>query len=217
MKKSNIIGVYGGSFDPVHLGHLRFAELAAEFFNLEKVIFVPTYKLPHVYKEKVSSYNLRYEMLKLAIAQNKKFEVSDIEAKREEKSYTIDTLKEIRKLYNNKIIAFLMGSDSFLKIDTWKSWEILIREFIHIIAVRPGAEMSKLKAFMKKYKLNYKIFTIKEKPQDLLNLNILKDKTILDISSTLIRKRTKEGKSVRYLVPEEVNNLIISKDLYKEE
>jgi len=218
VKNSNYIGVYGGSFDPVHLGHLRFAELSIEIFNLEKIIFIPTYNLPHTYKNRVSHYDLRYKMLELAISDNKKFEVSDIESKRKGKSYTIDTLNEMKKIYSEKKIVFLMGSDSFLKINTWKSWKDLINNFTHIIAVRPGAEMYRIKKIIKKYDLDYSVFTKENKElTDLKNLNILKDRTILDISSTVIRARIKKGESIRYLVPEKLNDFILSNNLYKEE
>ncbi len=217
MEKFSKIGIYGGSFDPIHFGHLRFAEISREIFGLEKVFFVPTYTLPHKYKFKVSDFKLRVRMLNLAISNNNEyFEVSEIESKRKEKSYTIDTLKEFSKLFPEKKIFFLMGSDSFLKIETWKEWKRLLNEYSQIIAVRPGADFSQVKKLIKKIRLKYSVIK-REKTNEFEKINILIDSTILDISSTEIRKRIAEGLSARYLIPENVYALINKENFYKEE
>ncbi len=219
-QKINTIGVYGGSFDPIHIGHLRFAQLAIEYFSLEKILFIPAYNLPHTYKDKVSDFKLRVKLISKAIEDNDKFELSEIESKREDKSYTIDTLRELNIIYPNAKLFFLMGSDSFLMINTWKNWKTLLNEYSHIVAVRPGYTLKKIEEFAKSFNLKYE--TISERKignfyNEHLSIKILTDSSILDISSTDIRKRLKEGRDIRYLVPEKVYNLIISENLYREE
>ncbi len=216
MEKVNKIGIYGGSFDPIHFGHLRFAEISREIFGLEKVFFVPTYTLPHKYKFKVSDYKLRVKMLNIAINNNEYFEISEIESKRSGKSYTIDTLKEFSKIHPEKEIFFLMGSDSFLKVETWKKWKDLLNEYNHIIAVRPGTKFSQVKELADRINLKYSVIK-REKANNIGKINILIDSTILDISSTEIRKMIMKGLSIRYLVPKTVYDLINKENLYKEE
>ncbi len=216
LKDKGRIGIFGGSFDPIHIGHLRFAEISREIFSLEKIIFIPAYRLPHTYKHGASDYYFRYEITKKSIKENKYFEISDIESKREKESYTIDTLKIFKKRFPEKELFFLMGSDSFEKIETWKEWQTLLTEFNHIIAVRPGYEEQKIYKLLKSYGLEYKVIdTIKkENNYKKSNINILVDKSLIEISSTEIKDFIKQNKSVRYLVDETILEDIIK--YYKE-
>ena len=211
LNKKNRLGIFGGSFDPIHIGHLRFAEIAREIFKLEKVIFIPAYKLPHTYKSDASDYKFRLKITRKATEDNRFFEVSDIESKREEKSYTIDTLRLIKKRNMGKELFFLMGSDSFEKMDTWKDWRELVNEFKHIIAVRPGDELETVYGFLKKHDLNFSLFDSIEKedspPEK--NINILLNDSLIKVSSTEIRELIRQGKSVKYLICDKINNDII--------
>jgi nicotinate-nucleotide adenylyltransferase len=212
LKNKGRMGIFGGSFDPVHIGHLRFAELSREIFNLEKIIFIPAYNLPHTYKSNASDYNFRYKITKKSISGNRYFEISDIESKREKKSWTIETLRIMKEIYPEKELYFMMGSDSFEKIDTWKDWRTIISEYKLIIAVRPGMEIKSIYKILNGFGLEYSEFNILKNSQanKEKNINILIANSLIQVSSSQIRELVKQGKSVRYLI-----NDIIYEDIKK--
>jgi len=187
----------GGVFDPIHYGHLFTAEEARINYQLDKVIFVPCHKPVHKYRENISKAKDRLIMVRLAVKDNPFFEVSEIELQRTGFSYSIDTVKEIMKKYDNNIkIFFITGADAFLEFGSWHKSEELIQLCEFVAATRPGYDLNKLDEKFKKI------------------IHIMKNPS-LAISSTDIRKRILESRNVKYLLPEEVINYIQLHDIYQ--
>jgi len=187
----------GGVFDPIHYGHLFTAEEARNEFRLDKVLFIPCRSPVHKREDKVSEPEDRYLMTKMATSNNPFFEVSKIELERPGPSYSIDTVKALLREYNYQIeIFFITGADAFLAIDSWYKYEELIKLCQFVAATRPGYDLDNLDQKFKK------ILKIMEIP-------------LLYISSTDIRRRIKEGRSIKYLLPWEVEEYIYKKGLYR--
>lgn len=186
------IGIFGGTFNPIHFGHLVLAEQAYEKLNLSKVIFIPSFHPPHKNSPNIASALDRYNMVKLAIQENPRFEISEIEIKRKGRSYLVDTLKELKKIYPRAKLFFISGSDVSNQIGKWKSINEILWLSKFVLAKRPGYKL-------KKYNRNISVISITE----------------LDISSSMIRRKIKEAKSVRYLMPMQVYKYIKDKRLYK--
>jgi nicotinate-nucleotide adenylyltransferase len=212
------IGLFGGTFNPIHWGHLRAAEEIREYFNLEKIIFIPAKIPPHKNGELIISPEHRLQMLKLAIHNNPSFTISDFEIRRNCTSYSIFTIEYFKKKLGLKTaLFFLMGMDSFLEISTWKDFERLFFLTNFIIMARPGyskKEISKLipvevaKNFYCNFQKNCYIHSSGHKI-------FFQEVTLLDISSRAIRSRIKNSSSIRYLVPPEVEDYIKKYDLYQ--
>ncbi len=191
------LGIMGGVFDPIHFGHLFTAEEARNEFKLDKVLFIPCRHPVHKREDGVSDPNDRYWMTKMAIKNNPFFEVSKIELERSGPSYSIDTVKTLLTEYEYQIeIFFITGADAFLTIDTWHKSEELIKLCQFVAATRPGYDLNNLDHKFKK------IIRIMEIP-------------LLYISSTDIRRRIKEGRNIKYLLPEKVEEYIYKKRLYR--
>jgi len=204
MKKRLRLGIIGGSFDPVHLGHLGIAEEAREAFRLDRVVFVPAAQPPHKGGRSLAPAKDRLRMVKLAIRDNPFFIASDIEMRRSGPSYTIDTLREMRKAHPRAALFFIVGADSLHDLHTWRSARDLVEEFEFIIIGRPGAkgpDYSMLKKSFGKARA------------DRLRRNYIETE-IFNISATDIRRRIKAGRSIRYLVPKEVERHIVRRGLY---
>ena len=196
MVKKRKIGILGGTFDPVHLGHLVLAEQVMEKLKLDRVIFIPSASPPHKTERKLSSAHDRFRMTKLALEGNPKFSISDMELKREGLSYTVDTLKTLKKAYRNSEIYFLTGSDMLDEIRTWRDPEQIYKLAKMVIAIRPGFDdFDCNNHFAKK--------------------SIIVPITGMDISSTRIREMVQKGESIRYLVPLKVEEYIKKKKLYR--
>jgi nicotinate-nucleotide adenylyltransferase len=196
MARFKKIGILGGTFDPIHLGHLVLAEQVREKLNLDQVIFIPSAIPPHKTKQKLSPAKDRFQMTNLALEGNPKFSVSDMELKREGLSYTIDTLKMLKRKYQNSKIYFLTGSDVLDEIRTWKDPEQIYRMVQVVIATRPG-------------------FDSFDPDNHFAKKSIIVPITGVDISSTRIREMARKGKSIRYLVPAKVGEYIKKKNLYR--
>ncbi len=197
------IGIMGGTFDPIHYAHLATAEYVRENFNLDKVLFIPTGNPPHKAKLRTDKVD-RYNMVVLATMNNQYFITSAMEIDRDKRTYTVDTLKELHKIYPNSEIYFITGADTICDMETWKNVKENFKLATFIAATRPGISGEEA---------NLKIERLK-------NLYGAKIKTIgvpsLDISSTYIREQIKERKSIRYLIPEDVKNYIYEKNIYKQ-
>lgn len=203
MKKLKKIGLMGGTFNPIHIGHLVMAEETRKSFNLDKILFIPTGTPPHkTIKEQVSAED-RYIMTLLATASNEYFEVIDLETKRKGTSYTIDTIRELKDIYIDSEFYFITGADAILEIETWKDTEELLGICKFIAATRPGFNVNELKSGIKELENKYN--------RQISSLTIAP----LDISSTDIRKRLKSGKTIKYMVPDSVINYINKKQLYR--
>lgn len=197
------IGIMGGTFDPIHFGHLRAAEEVSQGFGLERVIFVPSGRPPHKPAEEVTPPEHRYLMTLLATADNPRFEVSRIEIDREGPSYTLDSLKELRSAFSpEKALYFITGLDAILEIATWQDYTELFELADFIAVTRPGYNVEALTQLEKT--LGRERFS-KVHPFPV---------TLLAISSRDIRRRIREGKSVRYLVPDNVARYIEKERLY---
>ncbi|MCR1900229.1 nicotinate-nucleotide adenylyltransferase [Irregularibacter muris] len=204
-EKPEKIGILGGTFDPIHYGHLVIAQWAKEEFSLDKVLFVPAGTPPHKLHKEVLMGKHRYRMTTLATNTNPNFKVSSMEMNRLGPSYTIDTIKDLRKEYGkDTFLYFITGADSVLDFYTWKDYEELIKSCYFIAATREGYDVEKF---------NQRI----EEIHELFGHRIFKmDIPDLDISSTNLRKRINQGKSVKYLLPETVEQYIIENKLYKD-
>ncbi|MCE5329480.1 nicotinate-nucleotide adenylyltransferase [bacterium] len=207
MKKDLKIGIMGGTFNPIHHGHLVAAGEALHQFHLDKVIFIPSGDPPHkdFHEEKIAEH--RYLMTVIATSSNKNFFVSRIEIDRKGKSYTIDTIKELKKIYGQSSnLYFITGADAILEILSWKKTQEIIQLCSFIAATRPGYDISRIQELkerlFKKTKNNIEKIFVMEVPA-------------LAISSTDIRKRVKGKKPIDYLVPEGVSNYILKHGLYK--
>ncbi|ACL70091.1 nicotinate-nucleotide adenylyltransferase [Halothermothrix orenii] len=195
------IAVMGGTFDPVHLGHLIIAEQSYNHFHLDKVIFMPAGIPPHKSGKKITASRHRLEMLKRAISDNPHFDYSTYELEKEGKSYTVETL---RFLYNKKIareIYFIIGADSLLDIYNWKEPEYLLEKGNFIVAPRPGYS---LKGIFENSK--YNIYRN--------NIYILKE-PLIDISSSRLREQVNRGESIRYQTLPCVISYIEEEGLYR--
>lgn len=198
------IGIMGGTFDPIHYGHLVAAEGARCHFDLDEVIFVPAGIPPHKIPKQISDSQHRLIMTHLAVSSNPFFTVSAIEIEREGMSYTIDTVREISGLYQSADIYFITGADAVLEILSWKNVMELLSMCFIIAATRPG----------------YKMISLKEGlpgiSEDKLKKIIVMEVPALAISSTDIRQRILSGKPIKYLLPENVEKYIKDHNLYRD-
>jgi len=210
------LGILGGTFDPVHLGHLRCAEEVGERLGLEKVYFVPSASPPHKTKEPVSSFEDRLFMVKLAVRDSPLLETLDIEGKREGPSYSIETLRELHSIFGPSLdMFFIIGIDAFIEIKTWKEYRKLFDYANFVIIHRPGYQATDISNVASS--LGMELDRDNHRYRDTAppgNTLIFMSPTFMDISSTEIRKTISRGRSVRFLVPESVREYIMTKRLY---
>src|SRR5436189_2885812 len=187
------LGVMGGTFDPIHYGHLVTADEALHQFELDEVVFVPTGQPWMKEHDVVSSPEHRYLMTVIATASNPRFSVSRVEVDREGPTYTIDTLQELRQQAEGDIdLFFVTGADAMLEILHWKDPEEVLAQAHFIAATRPGYDLAR---FQQEARTSHPRVSVMDVPA-------------LAISSTNIRQRVKEGQPIRYLVPEGVQTYI---------
>ncbi len=202
------LGIMGGTFNPIHYGHLVTAEEALVQFKLNKVIFVPARHAPHKDKKEILVTEERYLMTVIATASNPEFCVSRIEIDRRGPSYTIDTLRELKKIYGEKAeLFFITGADAILEILTWKDTDKIYDLCSFIAATRPGYC---LKRFKELHLLPENEYLNGKKPR-IYFMEI----PALAISSTDIRQRIKGRRPIQYLVPEGVANYINKCNFYQ--
>jgi nicotinate-nucleotide adenylyltransferase len=211
------IGLFGGTFDPVHFGHLRLATELGEAFHLEKVVFIPAGLPYHRGHGPHATNEQRLTMLKLATARDARFDVDDRELKRAGNTYTYDTLVEIRKERGPEVpLVFLAGTDAFAKIDTWHRWTELFDLAHFAVAVRANDEAWFSKGPGTIPREIWPRITLN--PHELAGAPAGKVMTFamtpLSISSTAIRAAAAEGASIRYLTPDPVAEFVRSHDLY---
>jgi nicotinate-nucleotide adenylyltransferase len=212
------IGLLGGTFDPVHFGHLRLATELAEAFHLEQVLFVPAGLPYHRGRSAHATNEQRLTMLKLATQRDSRFDVDDRELKREGNTYTYDTLAEIRKERGPDVpVVFLAGTDTFAKVDTWHRWTELFELAHFAVAIRADDEDWFKKGPGVIPRQIWPRITLD--PRELAAAPAGKVMTFrmtpLSISSTALRALAAEGRSVRYLAPDPVVEYIRSHDLYR--
>lgn len=193
----------GGTFDPIHYGHLVIAEAVRSKYNMDKVIFVPSGSPPHKNGKNVSDAMDRYLMTALATATNKHFDISTIEIDRAGKSYTYDTLVEFKKRYPDHDMYFIAGADAIKDITSWYNYEGVLEMCNFIAATRPGYTLANLK--------NKELHMLSKK--QLEHIEIIEVPGI-EVSSTDIKRRVREKKSIKYLLPESVEDYIMKYGLY---
>ena len=186
----------GGTFDPIHIAHLIIAEETLDLLGLSRVIFVPSARPPHKADDDVTSVDHRLEMVRLAIDGNPRLALSDLEVRRPEPSYTVETIRQFRReLGEREELYFIMGADSLTQFFTWKDPLDLISACEFVVVPRPGVSPGGGDP------------RIREKAHML-------DTPLIDVSSSDIRERVRTGRSIRYLVPEGVAAYIKEKNLY---
>lgn len=207
-----MVALFGGSFDPVHIGHLRIAEDIREYYSLEKVIFIPSYLSPLKTSHHAPVLD-RLNMLKMAIKDNENFDISTYEVEREGKSYTIDTVSFFREILGYNPV-FIVGTDAFLALERWKEPKRLLGSTNFIIVSRQKKGLDKVKKLIFKIDKNVEV-SLDNKINPIECKVYFYDQRQLDISSTEIRERTKKGLSIKYLTLPQIEKYIKEKNLYR--
>lgn len=199
------IGIFGGTFNPIHIGHLIVAEAVRESFGLDRILFVPSGVPPHKSYEEVTVAEHRYAMVECAVRSNPYFEASRIEVDRAGFTYTVDTLNSLRGLYGKAAeIYFIIGADVVNELTTWKDFRKVFGLCRFIAVGRPGCDAASAESGIKRLKERYNISVeTVEAP-------------LIDISSTSIREYVKSRRSIKYLVPECVEEYIHINELYRD-
>ncbi|MGB8453859.1 MAG: nicotinate-nucleotide adenylyltransferase [Anaerocolumna sp.] len=198
------IGIMGGTFNPIHFAHLILAESAYEELNLDKVFFMPSKNPPHKLNESILSDEHRVRMIQLAIKDNPHFDLSCMELERDGITYTADTLEELNKNYPHDEFYFIMGADSLFQIEDWWKTEQIF-QLTHIVAA------------LRDHATRQEIINRINHLTDLFEARIhLLSTPNMDISSKMLRQNIKNGKTIRYYVPDLVIHYIKEHDLYRE-
>lgn len=196
------IGVIGGTFDPIHYGHLAAAEEARVKMDLERVLFVVAGVPPHKLDEEITPVEHRLAIVSLAIASNTHFEISRVDVDRPGPSYTVDTISTLQKRWGQDTeICFIMGLDSLVELPTWHQPKRLIQSCRLVAVSRPGVEIeiAELEASVPGISSRVEIIDMPE----------------MDISSTELQQRVRDGLPIKYQVPEEVERYIMEHELYR--
>jgi nicotinate-nucleotide adenylyltransferase len=186
------IGLYFGSFNPIHTGHLIIASHIIEHTDLQKIWFVVSPQNPLKHSATLLNEYQRLNMVRLAVENDIRFNASDVEFKLPKPSYTIDTLTYLSEKYPKHQFTVIMGGDSYQNLNKWKNYELLVKEYSIVVYNRPG-------------------FEVKENQYNATILNA----PLLDISSTLIRQQIKSKKNIKYLVPDTVFEELMNNKYYK--
>jgi nicotinate-nucleotide adenylyltransferase len=204
MGKGVKMGICGGTFDPVHIGHLAVAEMVRSGFGLDRILFIPTGKPPHKNTNSVTDPVHRLNMVKCAVSTNPSFEAVSIEVDRQGYTYTVDTLNELHRIYPQETeFYYIIGADVVMDLLTWKRVEEVFTLTRFIALMRPGYKNTEFDSHIKTLKRKY-------------DINIVSfEAPLIDISSTMIRERIRNGESVKYLVSEPVEKYIRENNLYK--
>jgi len=192
------IVVFGGTFDPVHIGHLIVAEEVLESSGADRILFIPARQPPHKPARPITPGRHRLAMVELAIRNNKRFETSDIELRRRGRSYTIDSLRALRRKFGSETeLTLVVGADQILEFETWKDYRRIAAEYPLILTTRAGYARSLKRG--RPYLKDARILVVPD----------------IGISATEIRDRVRRGRSIRYLVPAAVERYIRTQRLYR--
>jgi len=202
-RKRQKAGILGGTFDPIHNGHLFIAQTALEEVELDRVVFVPSGRPPHKTHQRITESAHRLKMLQKAIQSNPYFECSTCEIDNEKIGYTYDLLEKMKQNNPDVDFYFIMGADSFMDIKSWYRYNALLTLAGFIVMKRKGYDAQLL---------DHQAHHFSQKQQEKI---IILDSPKLEISSSDIRNRVNLGKSIKYLVPEEVERYIESNRLYR--
>ncbi len=190
-------GLFGGTFNPPHIGHLIVIEAVRDSLKFDKIFFIPSAQPPNKQGMLLAPPEMRYEMTRLAVQGNLNFQVSDIEIQRQGPSYTIDTLEKLIALYPKADFSLIIGADNLLEFETWRAPEEISNKADLVVMSRPEFPIHNIKSNYSRYAQFLNV------PQ-------------IGISSTDIRRRVKMARSIRYLVPLTVEQFIHHRGLYKE-
>ena len=214
------IGLFGGTFDPIHFGHLRAAEEIKEILELDKVYFIPSGVPPHKTVSRITDAQKRLQMIRHAIEGNPYFDVSVFEIKRDTPSYTIHTLEYFIETVSDVELYFILGNEQFNDIETWKDYLTLFKLSNFAVITRPGfSELDSckvplaLKDEFRYYNSIENMISYSNKDKEIVFIEIKG----IEISSTDIRNFVESNKSIKYLVPNKVESYIKSKKLYTQE
>ncbi len=200
------VALYGGSFNPIHHGHLIVARAVAEHLGLARVVLIPAAKPPHKEGQPLADARDRLEMCRLAVAGEPLLEVSDLEFHRDGPSYTFDTVSEFRRrLGAEETLCWIIGADTLPELHLWYRIRELVDRCRIVTAVRPGYDAPDLSPLLEKLS----VIQVARLQQDIIAT------PGIDISATDIRDRVRQGRSIRYLVPEAVCGFIERRQLYR--
>lgn len=213
-----LVGIFGGTFDPIHYGHLRVAEEIVETVGLQKMYFVPA-GMPRLRHSPVASSQHRVEIVRLAIQKNPDFVLDEREIYRDSVSYSIDTAREFKQEFGEEVrLCFILGADAFIKLPEWNNWKELFNLCHFIVSTRPGYSLTLIKELLSK-ELREEcsqrwVSNTESLRKDTSGLIFIASTTMLDISATSIRAHIAVGRSVRHLVPSVTVNYISENKLY---
>ncbi len=211
------LGILGGTFNPIHLGHLRAAEEIGEDLALDKVYLIPSGMPPHKPQAPIADFSHRLEMVRLASAISPLLEVWDIEGIRGGFSYSIETLRSFHSSFGPGLeLFFIIGTDAFLEIKAWKDFRNLFKYASFVVISRPGYTTKRLMAFLDSLNVGFRRSSKGEcfrHPSGTVLLR--RDITLMDISASKIREKVGKGESIRFLVPEAVREYIEKAGVYK--
>jgi nicotinate-nucleotide adenylyltransferase len=190
------VGVFGGTFDPVHHGHLITAQSATEQLDLDHLFLVPTFDPPHR-NQPEASYEKRLRMVRLGVEDHPRLAVSDVEQSLETPSYSIRTIETLDERHPDQSLVFLLGADELIEFTQWHRWEDILSLSTVVGMRRPG-------------------FDSEETPEEVARRVELIDVPAVDVSSTEFRRRRRNDRPIHYLVPESVRNTIERDELYRE-
>jgi len=201
----NRVGILGGTFDPIHTGHLIIAEMARQDHSLDKVLFIPAGHPPHKMKTSITPAKDRLKMVQLATESNPYFIVDDIEIKKDKISYTVDTLRDLKLSYpSNTEFSFIIGADSLVELKGWKDPQQILDLCKILVYVRNGVDKAIVQSEISKLEKDFGA-----------QVDIVEGPAI-DISSSLIREMIRKGVSARYIIPKVVEEYISKVSLYTE-
>jgi nicotinate-nucleotide adenylyltransferase len=211
------LGLFGGTFNPIHYGHLRSAEEVCEALNLTRLWFIPAGHPPHKTAESVTPFEVRLEMTRLAVGEHPLMSVSDLEGRREGRSYSVETLRQIRREEGpGWELYFILGLDAVLEIATWKDYQELFTLSHIVVLDRPGYDRQLLGEVLRR-EVHPQFRRLQGEPgfqHPAGHKVIFQETTLMDISGTSIRNLVRQGRSIRYLLPEAVRRYIIKHKLY---
>ncbi len=213
------IGLFGGTFNPIHSGHIKAAGVTQRIFAFNKILFIPSFIPPHKESESVVSPHHRLKMVEMAVEDTPGFIASPIEIEEKGTSYSILTLQKIRTIYRDAQFFFILGVDAFLEIDTWKNHERVLEQCKFVVISRKGYHLEDAKSVLDR-KYASKMFDLsgmeKIKKHLVLSYKIfLLPFDALDVASTEIRERLRRNQSVAHMIPKPVANYIFENNLYQ--
>ena len=216
--KRERIGIFGGTFNPIHAGHVKAAVEVQRIFALDKVLLIPSYIPPHKETPDIAPPRCRLQMVKLAVASYPQFMPSSVEIDAKGRSYSVLTLSKLKRRYPDALMFFILGMDAFLEIRTWRDYKKVLEQCHFIVISRPGYELKDAKNVLGEEYAD-RIIRVSNSPE--LDQNLRQGSKIfllsipsLDVASKVIRKKIKKGESISNLVDRSVEEYIRSNALY---